>query len=165
METQEPSLAGRTKVVGHVTVDSGGLIVTDPCRLSEWRSGYQDRPGRRYRDRSNGEIYVSGEDFICFGADELPNGKIMEQMVEDGEVELLRDDQESDFSYEGYWRARGCAERAGQLHQRMIDFRGLSDVLPTAAVVFGTEHGGGTYPVYITYGKRGRPVSVTIDLG
>lgn len=53
--------------LGRVTVDSGQLIVVDPCYLGNWRDGEADQPGNHYYDcceanskGEGGEILISG---------------------------------------------------------------------------------------------------------
>lgn len=56
----------KTKILGYCAVDSGQLLVVDPCYLNKWESGEYDEKDKHYRrvcDKSGeggGEILISG---------------------------------------------------------------------------------------------------------
>ena len=57
------------KIIGHCGVDSGQLLIVDPCYLEEWKNGnYGEKEDNHYNDCTNttlskqmgGEILVAG---------------------------------------------------------------------------------------------------------
>lgn len=131
----------RVERLGVVGVDSGQLMVTDPCYVdSEWQ--VQPIQGlTAYSDVQTGRVYKHGEDFQRFdeGADDLEG--TVQQNIESGRLVKLAIDPERPFpySYRGACNAT-LTDGFGQLQYRKGP--------PGAGVVFATAWGDGVYPVY-----------------
>ena len=146
------------KLIGVVGVDSGQLMICDPCYIdSEWQEKeYKDI--RRYKDAA-GVVYEYRKDFAHY-EDVLPTGKTPNQHLADGEWASVpvteREDIKGEFSYPGVCETTLQEPNAGQLYFRMGH--------EGAGVAFQSGHGDCVYNVYATY-VEGRVVSVRIDLG
>lgn len=134
---------GELKVerLGVVGVDSGQLMITDPCYVdSDWQA-QQKQALTAYSDVHTGRVYRHWEDFQRFdkGADGLEG--TVQQNIESGRLVKLAIEPESPFpySYRGACNAT-LTGGFGELHYR----KGHSG----AGVVFATAWGDGEYPVY-----------------
>lgn len=121
------------KLIGHCGVDSGQLIITDPCYL---------------KDFVNNEFTAK-----TFTKIKHPDGKTEEvergskrwfKIVEDinqKKIEIISERMEElpkDYSYQGCAMATLSKEHAGELKNEM-------------GVATSTGYGDGSYPVYATY--------------
>ena len=146
------------KLIGVVGVDSGQLMICDPCYIdSEWQEK-EFKDIRRYQD-ADGAVYEYRKDFAHY-EDVLPTGKTPSQHIADGDWSSVpvpeRDDIKGEFSYPGVCETTLQEPNAGQLYFRMGH--------EGAGVAFESGFGDGVYGVYATY-VEGRIVSVRIDLG
>jgi len=151
-------------LIGHVGVDSGQLMVTDPCYLGmfDTKAEYQDV--RRYRDEGTGKVYqyrVDFENFESLIGDYLP-ACTPNQLIKRGVWVELADTFPPTPDYNGM-----CHNSFGTPGGKgIIPFPLGHDGL---AVVFRSGYGDGVYPVYAhvkddpLYGER--VVRVTIDMG
>ena len=146
------------KFIGVVGVDSGQLMICDPCYMdSEW----QEREFldiRRYEDADR-VVYEYPKDFANY-SETLPSGKTPNQHLADGEWTSVpvpaKEYLKGEFSYGGVCETTLQEPRAGQLYFR-LGHEG-------AGVAFQSGFGDGVYNVYATYVEE-RIVSVRIDLG
>ena len=163
------------KLLGYVGVDSGMLIITDPCYIdSEWeKKDFQDV--RFYKHKKQKTLFfLYGnkkeiinipnknqkvlETFVNF-KQKLSTGKTMNEMVANHEVkEIEMPDKKKligTFSYPGI-----CETTMKEKHQ--IKFKRGHD---RVAVAFRSGYGDGLYPVYGTFNKEGRCLKVEINCG
>jgi hypothetical protein len=159
----------RKELIGHVGVDSGGLLITDPCYLRGWKDkGKEDQTPYKI-DISTKQIYAcrfhfdkeNGDpDTILFDTYEspLPNGKTPNQMIKEGQWEEVRCNPGlHEYSYNGYTNATCGSKHSGS----MVFQLGHEG----AGVVFSSGYGDGFYPVYAEYNKENRIMRVTIEMG
>jgi len=133
------------KLLGHVGVDSGQLIVTDPCYLNQFHNN-EYHPKRRYVNKTNpNEIVIWPEDFFNYEDDMIKGyNKNMNTLIREGIFKEIEDDEErNDRSYS--YNGASCAtcyesDQGGGL--------GLD-----LGVVFSSGFGDGHYPVYAYYEK------------
>jgi len=143
-------------LIGEVGVDSGQLLLCDPCYIdSQWKKeDFQDV--RKYKHKTTGEVLQYRVDFANYESPIKKHGdKTMNQLNSTGEWEKLEnaDLAEHPFSYNACCQATLSEKRHGQLNYKM----GHSGV----GVAFSTAFGDGVYPVYAKYNKEGL-VSVTV---
>ena len=126
----------KTILVGHVGVDSGQILICDPCYIdSSWKKeDFADI--RRYRHQGTGDVLEYRKDFQNFEERLKIYDKTMNQMIKDTEVyELPTPAAKHAFSYNGCCIAtsnkNGCAELDNG-----------------TAVVTSSGYGDGYYPVY-----------------
>lgn len=146
-----------TTLAGYVDVDSGQLMLTDPCYVdSQWKKQpYEDL--RLFKDKETGKTYQFRKDFNHF--DEKIKGfdLTVNELLESERFERIKVDRKSEYSYSyaGACYATLSDEGFGALtHEKGHE---------GAAVAFNTFMGDGSYPVYIeTYG--GRNLRMYVDL-
>ena len=159
------------KLLGTVSVDSGQLMITDPCHIdSEWeKKEFMDL--RMHKHSVTGQIYAFKSPFggtPNFGKEvelfdnyenKTSNGKTMNEMLESKEcidVEIPEKAQMvGTFSYAGICETT-------QAGKNQINYE-LGN--PGVAVVFPSGYGDGEYEVWGTFNDEGRCIKVEIDCG
>ena len=128
------------KLLGHVGVDSGQLMVTDPCYINMFKIN-EFNPQSKYYDKVKDKTVIYPDDFqnyeddIIDGYNKNMNTLVKEKVFE--EVKELMNDKS--YSYTG-----ACCQtlenpnKGGELGNGL----GLS---------FATGFGDGSYPVYAYY--------------
>lgn len=137
--------------IGSVGVDSGQLLLIDPCYIdSQWqREEFKDV--RRYRHKTSGEVLQYQVDFPHYEASIPKHGKTMNELIATGEWEKMpMPFPEHELSYYAVSRVTIESEKLG----------GNVGMLATA---FSTGYGDGYYDVYARYGKDGRIMQVVVD--
>jgi len=137
MKTKEKT---RIEKIGVVGVDSGNLIITDPCYIdSEWeKEDFKDV--RVYQHKETGEKLQYGIDFPDYEAVIEKYGKTMNELNRTGECRRIEAPKaKHPFSYNAVCRANDTGSH-GQLYYK----RGHAGV----GVVSSTGYGDGVYPVY-----------------
>lgn len=149
--------AVRAVKLGEVGVDSGKLMITDPCYVdSQW----QEEPFSDVRivdDPATGESYVFRKDFRHFGETLPGRDRSINELLEAG-VLIHRDTRRPGphaYSYDG---ACAATERLG--YGELVYRLGHAG----AGVVFDTAFGDGTYPIYGEM-RDGRIVRVYVNVG
>lgn len=144
--------------LGNVGVDSGQLMITDPCYIdSEWQhEPYQS--DRIYEDSESGAVVKWGEDFMRFDEPLEGYGETPEHLIASGRLMQLPKPKTPDrfnYSYNGACQATQSAGH-GELAYRLGH--------PGAGVAFLTAWGDGEYTVY---GEKhdGRIVRVYVNVG
>lgn len=142
--------------LGEVGVDSGQLLITDPCYLeSEWTPAALE--GKEiYIDSLQNTVYQADKDFQSY-EEALPEyGKTIRELVDSGILvkRRLEDSELSQYSYEGI-----CKATLGAGYGELAYLRGHKG----AGVAFSTAFGDGLYPIY---GEKhdGRIVRVYVNV-
>lgn len=159
----------KKKLLGYVGVDSGQLMITDPCYIeSQWedkdfvdtRMYMHLKTKRTYiytKDPEALEKYPTAEPFAHYEAI-TSNGKTMNEMEGSKEVMPIplpeTDNLIGTFSYGGISQTTIADQH--QIHYQMGH--------PGVAVAFRSGYGDGTYPVYGYFNKDGRCVKVEINM-
>jgi hypothetical protein len=156
------------KLLGYVGVDSGQLIITDPCYIdSEWQhKEFQDI--RIYKHLKTKKIFqyaniltpkpINKHTELFRNYDEiLSTNKTMNQMMIDKEVKEIPDKNKQkligDYSY------AGCCETTMADKNQLNYKKGHKGV----AITFSSGYGDGCYPVYGTFNKDNRCIKVEIN--
>lgn len=142
-------------LVGHVGVDSGQLMIVDPCYLDRWvNNDFNFKAG--IRNKQTGKIICCWDELENVGkinwATPLPeyNGKCMNDLAEDKDTwEKFTDyPDKGGFNYSGV-SAVTCDDNFGEIESG-------------TAVVSSTNFGDGVYPVYAEV-KGGRVKRLIVD--
>jgi hypothetical protein len=145
---------GETKVLlGHVSVDSGQVIICDPCYIDDNWKQEEFKDIRRYKHK-DGTILQYLVDFPNYAVVIPKYGKTMNQLNEDGDTtEMSRDDlRTGHFSYDGVCQETLSEDSFGEVN---INF--------ATAVATRTKTGDGNYPVYGIKDENGSICHVFID--
>jgi hypothetical protein len=143
-------------LIGQVGVDSGQLLMCDPCYIdSEWsKEDFTDI--RVYEHKETKEKLQYKVDFPHYEAEISKYGKNMNQLVATGEwIDLPMTDSKFPFSYNACSKATLSEDGYGQLNYKL----GHAGV----GVAFSTAYGDGVYPVYAVYSAAGVLKSVTVE--
>ena len=161
----------KLEYLGEVGVDSGQLLITDPCYVdSQWVPN-QDPPNSypRLKLTKTGEKKfvkerVNGKHFpFAWGtyADPAPclGGLSVNEAVDKGLVETITPDldQTGEYSYGGCCSSTLSDKGAGQLNYKAGH--------AGAGVAFRSGYGDGVYPVHGIRNEEGRIIGVIIDMG
>ena len=144
-------------LIGHIGVDSGQVMIVDPCYLNKWKDNeFEYKTG--LRNKQTGKIIccwdmVEGIGSITW-ATPLPEygGKCMNELADDEENWEKYEDypDKGGFNYSGVCGVT-CSDRFGEIGNGL-------------AVASTTYMGDGCYPVYaITEGEGGRVKQLVID--
>lgn len=135
-------------LIGHIGVDSGQLMVVDPCYLSRWKANKFDSERRCIH--KDGTILVYGKDFNSYEQVIEKYEMTMNTLISSGLARDMEFDADDSLSYNG-----ACVTTINQTHGILGD--GL-------AAVFSSGYGDGYYPVYAHINEEGRVMKVTIDM-
>lgn len=142
-------------LLGHVAVDSGQLMICDPCYIdSEWKNeDFEDI--RVYKNKHTSKTLTYGKDFKNY-EEVLPEyGKTMNVLLKEHDWELTESPKpKHGFSYNACAKATLSEDGHGELSFKMGH--------TGAGLAFGTAFGDGEYPVYAHYDEDGVIVSVTV---
>ena len=146
----------KVKLIGEVAVDSGQLLLCDPCYIdSEWVKEDFD-PTRIYKNKITGETLTWMRDFANY-QELLPKyGKNMNELIKTGEWEEVPDIKGpvNPFSYNACAKATLSEDGHGELKFKLGHLG--------AGVAFSTAFGDGMYPVYAKYSDEGTLQSVEV---
>ena len=124
------------KHLGYVGVDSGQLMIVDPCYLDDWvDEEYIDN--RAVESVETGKVYVFSKDFKDYEV-EL-EGKTVNQHISDGSFYNTPDDTPLTFSYNGVSHGT-CGESPYVSIPYALGHEGR-------AVSFRSGYGDGTYSI------------------
>ncbi len=144
------------RLIGHVGVDSGQLLLCDPCYIdSEWnKEDFEDI--RVYMHKTTGDVLQYGVDFPHYEAIIDQYGKTMNELNATGEWESQKyyHAPKHPFSYNACAKATLSDEGYGQLNFNLGH--------PGVGVAFRTAFGDGMYPVLATYDNNGYLVKVEV---
>lgn len=157
------------KLIGHVGVDSGQLILIDPCYVdSQWRSTGKINAVKFWgigmdavaeKLRKTFGMHVIVEKRVCLIL--LKPGWDPKTMVEHVEIVAKTMDEPvvcapvEENTYSNVCGLTGSEQRAGALPY-VMGHEGL-------LVAFSTGYGDGLYPVFATYNEEGRIARVTVE--
>lgn len=155
-------MAAKWRKIGEVGVDSGQLVLTDPCYIDGyWKNKPYTGAHRAWQDKDGTSFSYTGDGmstnfmFPSFNY-VLHTGKTANQHIKDGDWEMLprKDCVDNSFSY------NGCCDR--QEKSKQINYElGHAGL----AVVFSTGWGDGTYDVEARENSEGRIVEVRVRMG
>lgn len=160
------------KLLGHVGVDTGQLMITDPCYIdSEWQKK-EFKDIRAYRHKTTGRCFIyAGFTTLPDNLPELlkqseafanyesmtTTGKTMNQLIENEEVEAIEIPEKTklvgDYSYAG-----ACETTMQDKYQ--LNFR---QGHAGAGIVIRSGYGDGYYPVYGYFNEEDRCVKIEVD--
>lgn len=136
----------KKKLIGYVGVDSGQLLLCDPCYIdSQWeKEDFEDV--RIYKHKITGDTLQYMQDFGHY-EEVIPKYRMtMNQLNTTGEwEEFTIHTAANPFSYNACSQATLSKEGYGQLNYKLGH--------PGAGVAFGTGVGDGMFPVYAIYNK------------
>lgn len=144
-------------MIGHVAVDSGQLMICDPCYIdSQWKlEDFEDF--RRYIHKTTGDVLVYRKDFSNY-EEVIPKYEMtMNQLIETG---LWKEDDKHVVKHGFSYNACAKATLSKQGHGELTFELGH----PGAGIAFGTAFGDGMYPVFANYDSEGLIKSVTVEL-
>lgn len=128
--------------MGMVSVDSGQLMITDPCYInSEWQNDeFED--GRLLRDTETGDIYQFRKDFSNYEEKIAGFDQTVNELIASGRLETIEIDNSGkiNFSYAGACYATMSEKGYGEMPFR-LGHKG-------AGIAVTTVMGDGMYPVY-----------------
>jgi hypothetical protein len=144
------------ELIGHVGVDSGQLLLCDPCYIdSQWEIE-EFNITRTYKNKITGETLTWMKDFSNY-QEVLPKyGKCMNELNYSGEWEEIEDEIKTvhEFSYNACAKATLSEDGFGELN--------FKHGHPGVGVAFRTAFGDGMYPVYANYMPDGTLKSVEV---
>ena len=142
--------------LGNVGVDSGQLMITDPCYVSAFKDE-EYRDVRRYRHTTSGKELQYGKDFGHYNETISKYNKSMNELIENGSfVSLPHPEAHSkEYSYQGACMLTQSEKGGGE----MINEHGAE-----VGVAFSSGYGDGCYPVYAIKNEDDRIVSVIIEM-
>lgn len=152
------------ELIGEVGVDSGQLLLTDPCYIaSEWQgegdmscldSYFKDSEGRLFCYSRSGSIPEGATLFASYQK-VLPGlGKTVNQLIKEGTLTEVKRRTLREYSYAGCCSVTRSDAGAGELHYKL----GHSG----AGVAFRSGYGDGSYPVYARMSADGRVAEVRV---
>jgi len=157
-----------TENVGYVAVDSGQLMICEPCYIeSMWKADAEYNSVRKYRSK-DGNIYAYGEEggdmlgdvketFTAYDKPLKATGKTPNELMQSGDWEPIDpaeyDEQVGEFSYAGASKATLTKDRCGPLR--------LAQGHEGAGFAFST-YGDGMYSVNVTKDENGMITKVEI---
>lgn len=144
------------KFVGIIGVDSGQIVICDPCYIdSQWKEEKFEN-NSRYKVIADGTILEYPKDFSNYGVVIEQYGKDMNQMIKEKLVEEFpAPPAKHNFSYNACCKATLSPDGFGQLNYEIGH--------PGIAVASCTCYGDGMYPVYANVDNHGRVKSIIID--
>jgi hypothetical protein len=144
-----------SKLIGHVGVDSGQLLLCDPCYIdSEWeKEDFEDI--RVYEHKDTKDTLQYRVDFSHYEVVIEKYGKTMNELIGTGEWEQIdKPDCKYEFSYNACCKASLSKNEHGQLNFKLGH--------PGVGVAFSTAFGDGMYPVMANYDSDGTLRSVEV---
>lgn len=139
---------GEWEFLAEVGVDSGQLLLVDPCYIdSLWKKvGFEYV--RQYRHKHTGEILEYCKDFPHYEAVIERHGKTMNDLNESGDWEPVDQPSTGGLNYAACCHATLSKADGGQ-----VDL----------GAAFSTGYGDGVYPVFARRNKEGYIMQVMID--
>ena len=144
----------KKKLIGYVSVDSGQVMIIDPCYLSNYEdNNFVYKTGVR---KGKKEYYcwqeIDGKKIRWDTPLKDEGGKCMNELAKNGWEHFSEYPDKGNFSYSGICGLT-CDEQTGQ-------FNAIGAATGVASVA---GYGDGNYPVYALFNKEGRVKSLTIE--
>ena len=143
------------KLIGHVGVDSGQLLLCDPCYIdSQWvNEDFEDI--RIYKHKVTGDTVQYRKDFANYEEVIPKYGQTMNQLIATDEWQSVETPPAiNNFSYNACAQATLSDEGHGPLNYQLGH--------PGVGVAFSTAWGDGVYPVYAVYNDNGDLIKVEV---
>lgn len=141
--------------LGEVFVDSGSLMITDPCYIdTEWKNIEYVREDS-YIDTQSGDVFKFGRDFNRFDEILSPYNKDINQLIKDGSLSLIKENRQLSYSYAG--AAYATLTNAG------FDTLPFDNGNLGAALCIKTVFGDGAYRI-MGEQYKGKIIRIYIDL-
>ena len=159
-KTKTIFIQGTLVPLGIAGVDSGQIMICDPCYInSEWNGETEFEDIRPYINVKTKEVLSYPKDFPNFGAVIKKYKKDMNTLIEEGVfVKHETDDVDNSFSYNGCCKQTlETEENGGQLVYKMGH--------AGAGVVSSTRHGDGSYNVFAVKDEEGNTKQLIVDFG
>jgi len=139
------------ELIGHCYVDSGQLMICDPCYVdSHWEN--KDYAVERKLKDKDGNIVQYQKDFGNYMEKlEQYGNKTINQLIEEKILEPIPHEQTDEFNYDGICRKTLTDESCGCVQNGI-------------ATVFSSGYGDGDYNVYAQKDDDGRIVKVMIEM-
>lgn len=136
--------------VGYAHVDSGQIMLGDPCYLREW-AGHDFRIVTEWRCTDDGDdtVLQFPRDFKSYNAVIPKYGLHMNELRAAGRFEEIKHPPSGEYSYNGACEATLSDAQCGELNFGR-------------AVVVTSGYGDGRYPVHVTRNEDGRIATATI---
>lgn len=139
----------RTVKIGVVGVDSGQLMLCDPCYIeSEWRRDDTFQDIRRYQNKE-GRVIQYRVEFEHFQCKIKPYDKTVNELIADGTFKEIPNPVNRNFSYGG-----ACSVTLQPTEEKFKDGANQLNFKlghAGAGVAFNTGLGDGCYDVYAEY--------------
>lgn len=136
------------KLLGHIGVDSGHVLITDPCYLSAWKDN-EFKDIRIYELKGAKKIFRFGKDFSDYN-DVIYKGLNMNQLIKSKKVTDVSAQYHNVFDY----------SYNGSCNRTLYDKRQGGEIgIGENGVVSCSGWGDGSYPVYAHYDKKTGRVS------
>lgn len=149
----------RKELIGHVGVDSGQLLLCDPCYIdSEWEhEDFEDT--RLYENIFTKDVLEYRKDFINYQNPVSPKRKYggmnMKELLATGEWKEIKNHYvKNNFSYNACAKATLSEDGYGQLNFKLGH--------PGAGVAFNTGIGDGHFPVFAVYNSKNELIKVEV---
>lgn len=147
-ETASAHNESEWELLAEVGVDSGQLLLVDPCYIeNHWKTD-QFKDLRQYRHVTTGDVLEFRKDFSNYEQTIERYGKTMNQLNATGEWKPIDRPMPDGMSY------NACC------HATLSDAQGGQVDLGAA---FSTGYGDGLYPVFVKRNAEGRIMQVLID--
>jgi hypothetical protein len=143
-------------LIGYVAVDSGQLMICDPCYIdSEWeKEDFEDI--RVYKNEHTDRTLTYGKDFKNYEEVIPEYGKTMNILISEHDWQITESPaSKSGFSYNACSKATLSQKGHGELAFKMGH--------TGAGLAFSTAYGDGMYPVFAHYDEEGTIKSVTVS--
>ena len=141
----------KRELIGHCYVDSGQLMICDPCYVdSHWET--KDFDVERILEDKEGNQVQYGKDFNHYEQELTKYGnKTVNQLIEEEILKKIKHKQTDEFNYDGVCR-KTLTDKASGCVQNGI------------ATVFSSGYGDGDYNVFAERDKAGRIIRVIIEM-
>jgi hypothetical protein len=147
--------------LGAFGVDSGQVLIADPCYINSQWSDEEFEDVRPYMNVKTKEVLSYPKDFTSFEQVIKKYGKTMNQLIEENvfvKKEIDEDEMDNSFSYNGCCQQTlKTEEQGGELRYKMGH--------TGAGVVSSTRHGDGSYVVYAVKDEENNTKQLIIDFG
>jgi hypothetical protein len=135
--------------IGEVDVESGQVLLIDPCYIKgHWKNApFQDNRG--YRHIESGQELRIGVDFTSHEEQVLGLGKSVNDLYREGALELIHDQPGDELNYQNCCLTTRQPERGGNVG--------------SLATAISVSAGDGLYSVFVERDENGNVLRVLLD--